>query len=252
MRKPDPLMYSLLACAVTLCAQEGNSRPRPMPVGPRSNTVIPTGAMRDTARGGNPVGPRTASAPSPRTTVPHVRLADSTQVWTPWVRQPLNEVPTAAYWGQHNLLDEIRLRARTGFIPATPFPEDQTELQDYTWASCGWRTYGFLVPPGGTVQVALSHPKPGWFHTFWTDKWGEYRPGMKVRIGEPEALYENPTKDVQAVYLLVDDPGFWSSKSDPYTLKVTRNFDPKTMDRGDAKLAVGIWATPPLVDVSRR
>jgi hypothetical protein len=152
--------------------------------------------------------------------------------------------PTRAYWERLPLLDQIQLMARSGFIPADPFPTDKTELTHWTMAVSGWRAYGFLVPPGGAVRVDLSHPKPAWFRVFWTDKWGEFRPGMKMSMGEPSCLYENGTKEVQAVFCMVDDPGLWSTEKDPYTLKITRSFDPSKVE---GILAVGIWATPPPV-----
>jgi hypothetical protein len=172
------------------------------------------------------------------------RLPATSPTLAYWTRERCTVVPTADFWRRHDLMAEIQFRARHGFIPATPFPPGETELKDHTWVGSGWRIYGFLVPPGGSIQVALSHEKPAWFRLIWMDKWGSYRPGMKVRIGEPEARYENPEKETMAVYLLVDDPGFWSTETDPYTLKVARNFDATKIE---GTLAAGIWATPPPV-----
>jgi hypothetical protein len=92
--------------------------------------------------------------------------------------------------------------------------------------------------------VDLEHGKPAWFGLRWADQWGEYRPGMKIKVGDPAALYENGEATVQAVYLLVDDPGQWSSEKDPYVLKVQRSWDPKTFDAQGHTLVMGIWNTP--------
>lgn len=251
MQRPCTISLAVLFPLVALSAQERGPRPRPIPriegntgvVPPRTRTPLDgSDAPVDRARAG---GSTTASAgQGPRLRPTYQRLRDGSPLTTILARERMGACPTRAYWERLPLLDQIQLMARSGFIPADPFPTDKTELTHWTMAVSGWRAYGFLVPPGGAVRVDLSHPKPAWFRVFWTDKWGEFRPGMKMSMGEPSCLYENGTKEVQAVFCMVDDPGLWSTEKDPYTLKITRSFDPSKVE---GILAVGIWATPPPV-----
>ncbi|HJU83869.1 MAG TPA: hypothetical protein VJ600_06640 [Holophagaceae bacterium] len=239
-----------LAAVTALPAQEGRrGRDRAMPRGGRPTVGTPE------RNSGTPV-PR--SIAKPRITGPaatHQRLAPSSQIVVFEVSPRCTVLPTLDYWNHRDLMTEIQISARRGFIPVTPFPTDADQMQHWSMAAPGWRAYGFLVPPGGTVRVDLEHPKPAWFRVFWIDKWGSYRPGMKIKPGEPQALYENPTDQVQAVYAIADDPGHWSNEASPYTLKVTRSWDPKTFDPKGMTLQEGIWAFDPTfarIDASRR
>lgn len=246
----------LLSLPMLLPAQEPGSRPRPMPRGEGNTGIVPPRTRTPLEDGQGPVrrDPQGATrsavgqTATPRLRPSYRRLPDGSPLTTVLARERLAICPDRAYWERLPLLDQIQLMARRGFIPADPFPLDKTELTHWTMAASGWRAYGFLVPPGGAVRVDLSHPKPAWFRVFWTDKWGEFRPGMKMSMGEPSCLYENGTKEVQAVFCMVDDPGLWSTEKDPYTLKVTRSFDPAKVE---GTLAVGIWATPPPVTAAR-
>ncbi|HJV91076.1 MAG TPA: hypothetical protein VJ623_12285 [Holophagaceae bacterium] len=190
------------------------------------------------------VGSRSREGQRPAPPPMRTRLADTVGFATFGTRTRCTVMPTAMYWQRHDLMWEIRSHARQGFIPVMPFPDDSSSFSHYAMYSTGWRVYGFLVPPGGSLRVDLQHAKPAWFRTIWCDKWGEYRPGMKVKIGDPSALYQNPESTVQAVYLVVDDPGQWSSEQDPYVLKVQRSWDPKALNADGVTLAAGIWNTP--------
>ncbi|HTL97379.1 MAG TPA: hypothetical protein VL181_01120 [Holophagaceae bacterium] len=157
-------------------------------------------------------------------------------------------LPTAAYWRDrdYDIMAAIQREARKGFIPVTPFPVDQDTVMGTSMVASGWRAYGFVVPPGGQLRLKLSHPKPGWFRVYWVDQWGEYRPGMMVKPGEPEALYLNQGKKPMAVYAIVDDPGQWATNAaSAFTLTATRNFDAAHMDAGGVTVHQGIWNTAP-------
>lgn len=151
--------------------------------------------------------------------------------------------PTAAYWRNrdYDIMAAIQRESRRGFIPVTPYPVDQDTITGTSMVASGWRAYGFVVPPGGQVQLKLSHPKPGWFRVYWVDQWGEYRPGMMIKPGEPEALYTNQGKKAMAVYAIVDDPGQWATPTDPFTLSVKRNFDAAHLDPQGVSVHQGIW-----------
>ncbi len=247
-----------LGLSLPLPAQEGRrGRDRAMPRSAASGRLAPpeTAPMsRDTPAGA--AGPRGINRP--RVTGPavtHQRLAPTTGFATLQVVPRCTVVPGMDDWEHRDLMYEIQMAARHGFIPVTPFPTDQDQMQHWSMAAPGWRAYGFLVPPHGKLRVDLEHPKPAWFRVFWIDRWGCYQPGMMIKPGEPQALYENPTDEVRAVYAIADDPGHWSNEASPYTLKVTRSWDPKTFDPKGMTLQDGIWAFDPTfarIDVARR
>lgn len=185
--------------------------------------------------------PRPERAPLPR--VPTVRLAPTAGIaYLPPFRR-CAEIPTTAGWQirQYDIMAAIRREARKGFIPVTPFPTDGNAVTGNTMIASGWRAYGFVVPPGGQVLLALNHTKPGWFRVYWSDKWGGYQPGMEVKPGEPQALYTNRGKATVAVYAIVDDPGQWATPSDPFTLTARRNYDPVRAAADGVTIQQGIW-----------
>ncbi len=156
-------------------------------------------------------------------------------------------LPTPLYWQtrEYDIMAAMQREARRGFIPVTPFPVDQESVTGTSMVASGWRAYGFVVPPGGQVQLSLSHPKPAWFRVYWVDQWGEFRPGMMIKPGEPEALYTNLGKSTVAVYAIVDDPGQWATPTDPFTLTAKRTFDAAHLDAGGVTVHMGIWNTAP-------
>lgn len=156
-------------------------------------------------------------------------------------------LPTPLYWQdrEYDIMAAIQREARRGYIPVTPFPVDLDVLTGTSMVASGWRAYGFVVPPGGQVLLKLSHPKPAWFRVYWVDQWGEYRPGMMIKPGEPEALYTNLGKSTVAVYAIVDDPGQWATSNDPFTLTAKRSFDAAHLDAGGVTVHQGIWNTAP-------
>ena len=246
-----------LGLPTLLCAQEGGDkrRDRPMPRPSGQNAMGQPRGSRD-PMGGASTGPTVR--PRMRVTGPaatHRRLPEGTAIVTFSIIPACTVVPNLEFWFHRDLMTQIQLAARSGYIPVTAFPGDQTVLQHFSQAASGWRAYGFLVPPHGVLRVDLDHPKPAWFRVFWIDRWGSYRPGMKIKPGEPQALYENPTNTVQAVYAIADDPGHWSSETSPYTLKVSRSWKPEDFDPKGVTLQQGIWAFDPTfarIDVGRR
>lgn len=160
--------------------------------------------------------------------------------------------PDSGFWGRRDILAEIVWMSRHGFIPVVPVPADATELIDHTQIGPGWKGYAFVVPAKGKLHVRLHHPNEAWFRLLMVDKWGKMRAGMLQNLiptGNPEVSYENPTDETQAVYVIVDDPGWMSSEQNPYTLKIERSWDPAQVKPG-AKPVQGIW-TAKKVDVEK-
>lgn len=248
---PSRGLALILACGLLpLGAQEGRrGRDRAMPRSEASSARVFQTEGPASTRGGS-FGGSSAPGPSrPRITGPaatHRRLVPTYGMASLDPIERCTAIPTPDFWFHRDLMTRIQLEARKGFIPVTAFPTDRAEIQDWSMAGPGWRAYGFLVPPHGIVRLDLEHPKPAWFRVFWIDKWGDVRPGMRVKPGEPKALYQNPTDEIQAVYAIADDPGHWSDRSSPYTLKATRSWDPSRFVPTGIELQDGIWAFDPV------
>jgi len=57
--------------------------------------------------------------------------------------------------------------------------------------------------------------------------------------------YKNPGTEATAVYVIVDDPAWWSDAANPYTLVVRRDWDPTKTDLSQVKMAAGLWGASP-------
>jgi len=170
--------------------------------------------------------------------------AMSDRLFMPRATARASVIPTPAFWGQRDLLSEIRIMARRGFIPVLPARNDP-EFQGYSYVPAGWIAYGFVVPGKQKLHVRLYHPNTGWFRLAMVDKWGSAaREGMlynRIYTGNPEVTYDNPGKLAMAVYVIVDDPGWMSTPQNPFTLKVDRSWDPKA-EAPQLPEVHGIWA----------
>ena len=219
----------------------------------RTQQPVPAagGQANRTSRAGTPQrGPNLAPArvsrlyfyPGTRTLVPPA-----------WARCTV--MPGLGYWQQRDLMGEIKWMSRSGFIPVSPIGTAVDALSDYAQYPAGWRAYGLAVPAGGTVQVEVQHPKLGWFRLLMVDKWGAPGPGMQQQLvtHQPVRLtYKNPGKEATAVYIIVDDPGWWSSSVDPYTLLVRRDWDPARTDLSQVPMVAGLWGASPSVSAQFR
>lgn len=200
-------------------AGTGLGRPHPGPMGPTS---------------------REKPLPAPRTQ----RLPETAPVATfHRTYHPCTEQPNDAFWRRrYRGIEEFLLtESRTAFIPAVPFPAGTDQVQGTSIAGVGWRAYGFFVPAGGKARILLEHPNKAWFNLYLVNKWGLGVEGARQVLGRRELRVENLTKAVQAVYVVVDDPGLLATEGKPYTLKLERSYDPATVDAGDLKIAQGIW-----------
>jgi hypothetical protein len=164
-------------------------------------------------------------------------------------------LPDAGYWGHRDIMAEIQWMSRSGFIPVSPIGNQVDVLSDYSEQPAGWRAYGISVPAGGTVQVEVQHTKLGWFRLMLVDKWGKPGPGMlQAAIAHQPVLvtYRNPEKEATAIYVIVDDPAWWSNAKDPYSLVVRRDWDPARTDLSQVKMVAGLWGATPSVSAQFR
>ncbi len=264
--------FASLLAALSLCGaspQEGRS-PRPQPQSPRD-----AGSSRPSSAPSSPSTPSaTQDAPGTRDVrgpqnrasidsrslpstgrVSRVNLYPGTRVIIPPAWRRCTVFPDRFYWERRDLQAEIQWLSRAGSIPVTPLGAGVESISDYSLYPAGWRAYGIAVPVGGTVQVEVQHPKIGWFRLMMVDKWGRPGPGMLQQLvaHQPVMLtYKNPNAEATAIYVIVDDPAWWSDKEDPYTLQVRRDWDAAKVDLSQVKMVEGLWGASPSVSAEFR
>ncbi len=260
------LGFALLSSLCGASPQEGRV-PRPQPQPPREREVqVPrerdTQVARPAPKGfPGPEGrtprqrptDRAVDPPSPR--VSRVNLYPGTRIVIPPAWGRCTSIPDLGYWRQRDLMAEIQWLSRRGFIPVTALGDSVEALTDFAQTPAGWRAYGLSVPAGGTVQIEVQHGKLGWFRLMLVDKWGQPGPGMlQAAIAHQPVLvtYKNPGTEATAVYVIVDDPAWWSDAANPYTLVVRRDWDPTKTDLSQVKMAAGLWGASPSVSAEFR
>lgn len=208
--------------------------------------------------------------PGSRTLVPY-----------PWNR--VDQFPDEDLWRRRDIPKDIQVMSRLGFVPATPVAHDATEIQGVVGRGWGWKAYVMAVPPKGTVAFRLSHSKPAWFRLLLCNRWGSLEEGMLLPAGAPvlasldrvrtaanldgsphpdsvvparHALlgrsYTNPSDKAKAIYFIVDDPGWRSSKEDPFKVTIERSWDPSAVDLSRVKFMAGIWGSEPMMMAEHR
>jgi len=265
-------VFSGLFLASALCGaspqQERGRRAMPQPMRPTADRPAPEmsrpGGSDPTA---GPMGDRMERHPGVRTLqadprpaalaprTARVSLYPGTRVVVPPAWNRCESFPTGRYWHERDLTAEIQWLSRRGFIPVTPIGASVDELSDYAIYPAGWRAYGVSVPVGGTVQFEVQHPKLGWFRLLLVDKWGRPGAGMMQAAIAPQPIlvtYRNPGKEATAVYVIVDDPAWWSDARDPYRLVVRRDWDPAKVDLSQVKMVAGLWGASPSVSAEFR
>ena len=153
--------------------------------------------------------------------------------------------PNPAFWQQRDLFVEIRTMARQGFIPVVPVDVNTSMVSDFSYFPSGWKGYAFAVPAKENLHVRLHQDHEGWFRLVMCDRWGQMRPGMLQNLhptGNPEVTFNNLGDQPQVVYVIVDDPGWMSSQSDPFVLKVDRSWEPAKKPMGGIPSVLGVWA----------
>lgn len=216
----------------------------PMPVGPRVGRS--SAGLED-----GPMGRRPTALP----TGGRVSLYAGTRIIIPPAWERCRVQPTLDYWQGRDLMAQIQWLSRTGFLPVTPIGVGVTALSDYSLRLAGWRAYGLAVPAGGSVQFEVHHPKIAWFRLLLVNKWGQPGAGMTRAAFAPQpvmATYTNPGKEATAVYIIVDDPGWWSDQADPYTLTIRRDWDPLKVDLSHVPMVAGLWGASPSVSAEFR
>ena len=240
-------VFAGLALVSALCGespQEGKM-PRPQPQ---------VSADSQGVRHARPAtAPRNQGLARPR--VSRVSFYPGTRTVVPpgWVRCTV--MPDLAYWGRRDIMAELKWLSRSGFIPVSPIGDSVEALSDYSQQPAGWRAYGISVPAGGTVQVEVQHTKLGWFRLMLVDRWGTPGPGMlQAAIAHQPVMvtYKNPNQEATAVYVIVDDPAWWSDAKDPYALLVRRDWDPAKTDLSQVKMVAGLWGASPSVSAQFR
>ncbi len=269
-------VFSGLFLASAVCGaspqQERGRRDMPQPVRPSVDRPSPGASRADTPRemsgpvsaeragrmGGHP-GPRMRETdPRPTDLAPRVtsvNLYPGTRVVVPPAWNRCEVFPTGRYWRDRDIMAEIQWLSRRGFVPVTPIGLGVDEISDYVMLPAGWRAYGVSVPAGGTVQVEVQHSNLGWFRLMLVDKWGRPGPGMlQAAIAHQPVMvtYKNPGKEATAVYVIVDDPAWWSDARNPYRLVVRRDWDPAKVDLSGVKMVAGLWGASPSVSAEFR
>ncbi|GEM_PF-473267 len=166
-----------------------------------------------------------------------------------------SSIPTLRYWQTRDIMAEIQWLSRRGFIPVTPLSDGVEELSDFVQAPAGWRAYGLAVPAGGTIQVEVAHANLGWFRLMLVNKWGEPGPGMlQAAIAHQPILvtYKNPGKEATAIYVIVDDPAWWSDAKNPYVLHIRRDWPAGSAELAQVKMVEGLWGATPTVSAEFR
>lgn len=189
--------------------------------------------------------------------VSDIAFHPGTRIVVPWGWDRAVLMPDEAFWGRRDLFADIQIMARAGYIPVTPLPADALSVQDVADFPAGWKAYALAVPPKGKVVLTLEHAKPAWFRLILANKWGSREEGMLQPPGEPllgqtARTYANPSSSPRAIYVVVDDPGWWSSKESPFTLRVERSWDPAATDLSGVQFAAGIWGAQPSISAQYR
>ena len=192
---------------------------------------------RPSMRQDNPTASRPSVGSTQRSTV--------SRIVEPRPMARCTAAPNPEYWQHRDIMAEIQWMARRGSVTVQPVAEEIKALEGVAWFPAGWAAYGFCVPAGDSLKVSLEHPNRGWFRLLMVNKWGQMEQGMlqnALHTYEPVVTYTNPSKETRAVYVIVDDPGWMSSKETPFNLSITRSWEPGQKKVDDAVVVTGIWA----------
>jgi hypothetical protein len=118
-----------------------------------------------------------------------------------------------------------RRSARQGpSIHALQLPAGSLRVTDKVPDISGWRAYAIEVPGGGHVKVHVVEGRKAWFRVLGVNAWGREEAGLlqnRIHTGEPQATYQNPTKETRTIYFIVDSLDE-NMVGDPFTVEITR------------------------------
>jgi len=122
-------------------------------------------------------------------------------------------------------MGQARMGARRGpSIPALQLPAGSVRVKDKVPDISGWRAYAIEVPGGGRVKVHVVEGRKGWFRVLGVNAWGREETGLlqnRIQTGEPQATYQNPTRDTRTIYFIVDTLD-GNMVGEPFEVEVTR------------------------------
>lgn len=242
-----------LALAASLGAQTrgggaaSGPRTAPSPRPSSSQGMEPSSGLRTSPMqsGSMGNGPGQGLRPAGNGRPASMPLPSSRMIITPGALPRAMACPQPAFWKHRDLLDEIRMIARRGFLPVVQVATTTPVVTDFCPMPSGWRAYGFAVPAQENLHVRLHHGNEGWFRLMAVNRWGQMGSGMVQNLiptGNPEITYKNLSTAPQVVYVIVDDPGWMSAKENPFTLTVDRSWDPAKKALPPVPVVLGIWA----------
>lgn len=116
------------------------------------------------------------------------------------------QVPDAG--ADSSLLGEARRSARRGpSLSALQLPAGSVRVKDKIPDVSGWRAYAIEVPTGGKVKVHVVEGRKAWFRVLAVNAWGRDEQGLlqnRIHSGEPQATYQNPSRETRTLYFIVD------------------------------------------------
>lgn len=125
----------------------------------------------------------------------------------PAPRGPMTpQVPDAG--ADSGLMGEARRSARRGpSLSALQLPAGSVRVKDKIPDVSGWRAYAIEVPAGGKVKVHVVEGRKAWFRVLAVNAWGRDEQGLlqnRIHSGEPQATYQNPSRETRTLYFIVD------------------------------------------------
>jgi hypothetical protein len=116
------------------------------------------------------------------------------------------QVPDAG--ADSGLMGEARRSARRGpSLSALQLPAGSVRVKDKIPDVSGWRAYAIEVPAGGKVKVHVVEGRKAWFRVLAVNAWGRDEQGLlqnRIHSGEPQATYQNPSRETRTLYFIVD------------------------------------------------
>ncbi|HEY3399578.1 MAG TPA: hypothetical protein VGK03_03010 [Geothrix sp.] len=133
------------------------------------------------------------------------------------------EVPDAG--ADTSITGQARQSARRSpSIPALQLPAGSVRVTGKIPDVSGWQAFAIEVPAGGKVKAHVVEGRKAWFRVLAVNAWGRDEPGLlqnRIPTGEPQATYENPSRETRTIYVIVDTLDA-NMSGEPYTLEITR------------------------------